>query len=96
MFYKMDNNLKNQIVEQAKMFNLNKVILFGSRAMGTNLERSDIDLAISGLVDQYMFKDALDANVNSLLRFDIVSLDSCSDTLLNEINKYGVVVYEKN
>ena len=35
-----------EIVELAKIYNLNKVILFGSRARGDHKLRSDIDLAV--------------------------------------------------
>ncbi|MBR2090142.1 MAG: nucleotidyltransferase domain-containing protein, partial [Fibrobacter sp.] len=40
--------IQNQIRKFAKECVLDKVILFGSRARGTNRERSDIDLAVSG------------------------------------------------
>ena len=35
-----------QIVNIAKKYNTKKVVLFGSRARGTNHPKSDIDLAI--------------------------------------------------
>ena len=38
-----------QIVNIAKKYNTKKVVLFGSRARGTNHPKSDIDLAIYGL-----------------------------------------------
>lgn len=37
-----------QIVNIAKKYNTKKVVLFGSRARGTNHPKSDIDLAIYG------------------------------------------------
>ena len=37
-----------EIIKLAKTYNLNKVILFGSRARGDYKSRSDIDLAVSG------------------------------------------------
>ena len=36
------------IKRAAKDFGMEKVILFGSRARGTNHDKSDIDLAVSG------------------------------------------------
>lgn len=41
-------NIIHQIETFAKECFLDRVILFGSRARGTNRERSDIDLAVSG------------------------------------------------
>ena len=41
-------NIQRQIEEFARTCKLEKVVLFGSRARGTNRERSDIDLAVSG------------------------------------------------
>ena len=41
-------NIQRQIEEFAKTCKLEKVVLFGSRARGTNRERSDIDLAVFG------------------------------------------------
>ena len=40
-----------QIVNIAKKYNTKKVVLFGSRARGTNHPKSDIDLAIYGCED---------------------------------------------
>ena len=44
-----DRNIQNvyrQIVEISKKYQVKKVVLFGSRARGTNMPKSDIDLAI--------------------------------------------------
>ena len=40
------NIINNYVLELSKEININKVILFGSYAKGTNHEDSDIDLAI--------------------------------------------------
>ena len=47
-----DRNIQNvyrQIVEISKKYQVKKVVLSGSRARGTNMPKSDIDLAIYGL-----------------------------------------------
>ena len=54
---------------------VDKVVLFGSRARGTNTERSDVDLAVYG-GDFDSFYWSITDNVNSLLSFDIVNLDT--------------------
>ena len=45
-------NLPNKIVEEIQIFarerQIAKVVLFGSRARGTNEERSDVDIAAIG------------------------------------------------
>ena len=47
-----ENGIQAHVIEEiialAKKYNLNQVILFGSRARGDYKSRSDIDLAVSG------------------------------------------------
>ena len=45
-YYMANSELKNFINEISGKYNLKKVILFGSRADGTNREDSDIDLMV--------------------------------------------------
>ena len=40
------NLLKKQILHLRQSFNPNKIILFGSRARGDNMEESDVDLIV--------------------------------------------------
>ena len=90
-------NVYEQIVEFAKEFNVEKVILFGSRARGTNNEKSDIDIAVYGCNDFEKLKDKIDEELWSLLNVDIINMNSkyVSDELRKEIKKDGVVLYEK-
>ena len=90
-------NVYEQIVEFAKEFNVEKVILFGSRARGTNNEKSDIDIAIYGCNNFEKLKDKIDEELWSLLNVDIINMNSkyVSDELIKEIEKDGVVLYEK-
>ena len=72
-----------------------KVILFGSRASGTNTERSDIDIAVTGGNFSTFYED-IQEKVHSLLMFDVINMDSgISETLRHEILN-GVVIYEKS
>ena len=74
---------------------VDKVVLFGSRARGTNTERSDVDLAVYG-GDFDSFYWSITDNVNSLLSFDIVNADkNISDELKREIARDGIVIYVK-
>ena len=74
---------------------LQKVILFGSRACGTNAPRSDVDLAVSG-GDCEGFYWAIKEQAPTLLSFDFVFLDKgISEELRKEIERDGVTLYEK-
>ena len=52
MMINMKYNLPDRILRElsffAKKYSVTKIILFGSRARGTNTERSDIDIAVYG------------------------------------------------
>lgn len=91
----LPQNIINSISDLACRCNLDKVILFGSRARGDNRERSDIDLAIQG-GDTVAFAAGVDEDIPTLLMFDVVDLDKpVQKELLDEIRKDGVVIYEK-
>ena len=95
MTYNLDKRVEDDIVRIAKKSNVKKVILFGSRARGTNSERSDIDLAISGGNALDFYYD-VEEKAHTLLMFDVVDLDKgISEALQAEINKDGVVLYEE-
>ena len=49
MKYNIPERVLKDISAFAKKYSINKVILFGSRAKGTARERSDIDIAVSGV-----------------------------------------------
>lgn len=84
-----------EIESYSKQHNIDRVILFGSRAKGTNTERSDIDIAVSGGDFDAFYWD-IKENLHSLLMFDIVNMDdSISDDLNEEIARDGVTIYEK-
>ena len=89
--------IRQQIIDLAQRYDLNKVILFGSRARGDNRERSDIDLAIAGeLADCIEFSLAAEEEISTLLMFDFVIIDkTLSPELKAAIEKDGVILYEK-
>ena len=64
-------------------FGANKVLLFGSRAKGTALERSDIDIAVDLLIQEI-------EELPTLYSVDIVKMDDCTnELLLEDIRQYG-------
>lgn len=96
----MKHNIPDRVVKDittfAGQYDIERVILFGSRARGTHAERSDIDIAASG-GDVDSFCLALKENAHSLLSFDIVDLrQNTSEELEREIRRDGIVIYEKN
>lgn len=93
--YALDKNIENELVTLAKKHRLNKLILFGSRAKNTNHEKSDIDIAVKG-GDIINFIFDVKEQVNTLLLFDIISLDeNISENLAEEIKKGGIILYEE-
>ena len=72
-----------------------RVVLFGSRAKGTALPESDIDIAVSGVQDVEALREALE-ELPTLYKIDLVSLDDCAnELLLEDIAKYGREMQEK-
>lgn len=84
-----------QIEEFAKEYELQKVILFGSRARGDYHKTSDIDLAVlSGNVSEFIM--AVDEHTDTLLMYDVVDLrGTVQKELLESIKKEGIILYEK-
>ena len=75
------NSILEEIINLAKKYSASTVILFGSRAKGTATERSDIDIAVSGIPDAENLREELDNCGNQLL--------------LEDIRKYGREIYKK-
>ena len=95
MKYNLPDRIIREISSFAQEHSISKIILFGSRARGTNTERSDIDIAVYGGDFDGFFWD-IKENTHSLLMFDIVQADSpISAELKEEIEKDGVMIYEK-
>ena len=84
-----------EICDIARKYNVQKVILFGSRARGDFKTKSDIDLAVQG-GDFIRFMLDVNEETSTLLKFDIVNLDEEIQNELREaIKKEGKIVYEE-
>ena len=96
----MDNTgIKAEVIEEirklAKKYDVTKVILFGSRARGDFKRTSDIDIAVTG-GDFMRFALDVDEETSTLLKYDIVDLDSdMQDELRESIREEGRILYEK-
>lgn len=75
--------------------NINKVILFGSRAKGNERINSDIDICI----DAYKIERGTIVNdINEIIGVyscDIVFYDSLNKEISDQINRYGIIIYTK-
>jgi len=80
------------IAETAKIcrkYGAKEVILYGSRAKGTARERSDIDIAVSGVKDFEILAEEVD-ELPTLYSIDLLNMDTCRNELLMEdIRQYG-------
>lgn len=84
-----------EIRELARRYQVERVILFGSRARGDYKRTSDIDLAVSG-GDIARFALDVEEETSTLLKYDIVSLDQpVQEDLMASIKREGRVLYEK-
>lgn len=76
------------IVNTLKPFNIQKIILFGSRAKGNYKRGSDVDLAISG--DERKASCLLNEETNLPYFFDVVNMDKINKkNLLEHIRRAG-------
>lgn len=95
MKFNIPQRVLDDITACAKKYNVDKIILFGSRAKGTHRERSDIDIAVVGGDFDGFYWD-IKENAWTLLMFDIVDMSGrISEKLQKEIDKYGVTIFEK-
>lgn len=69
-----------QIAALAEKYQAEKIILFGSRARGDNQERSDIDLAVYGILQENHASFWADIDeLPTLLKFDLVHISADID-----------------
>lgn len=95
MAYNIPDRVYKDIIRFADADKILKIILFGSRAKGTHTERSDIDIAVSGGDFDAFYYD-IKEKIHSLLTFDVIDLDkNVSEELKKEIDRDGVIIYEK-
>ena len=90
-------NLKSIIAPIARDFGVQKVLLFGSRAKGTETENSDYDYLISkGNISSLLTYIAFVNSLEEALGKDVdVVTDTSNDAeFIDMISKDAVVVYE--
>lgn len=88
-----------QIKNIAKEFpEIEKILLFGSRAHRDHGPRSDIDLAVIAPKlaesDWLYFTEAIE-NLETLLKFDLIKWEYAQDELRNEIDQCNETIYSR-
>lgn len=87
-------NVMQEIMMLAIKHQIQKMIIFGSRARGDFRKTSDIDLAVKG-GDVTRFTIDLE-DTDTLLEYDVIDLGkSVNPDLLKSIEEEGRVLYEK-
>ena len=95
MKYGLKESLIEELIGYAQKYDIEKLMIFGSRARGDYSERSDIDLAFWG-GDATNFILDVNEDTNTLLLFDIVDMSRpVQEELKTSILSEGVVLYEK-
>lgn len=94
-----DTGIKPQVMEEirelARKYDIEKVVLFGSRARGDFRRTSDIDIAVEGGNFERFALD-VDEETSTLLEFDIVNLNKeMQQDLRDSIRMEGKTLYEK-
>lgn len=97
--YGIRDNLFDDIINEFKKTNIEKVILFGSRARNDYKYNSDIDLAViftNNDNDNYIKLFTKLENLNTLYKFDIIDYSKITNIKLKEeIDKDGIIIYKK-
>lgn len=91
----IETQVINEIIDLAKSNEIEKVVLFGSRARGDYHRASDIDLAVCG-GDITNFALDVEEKTSTLLTYDVVDLSKkLQEGFRESIEKEGKILYEK-
>lgn len=72
-----------------------EIILFGSRTNGKSRKTSDIDIAIKSKESPLFVKEILDEDLETLLKVDVVDINTVDKQFKRDILANGIVLYEK-
>ncbi len=91
----LENKYVNEIKKAGKKYGIQKIILFGSRALGTQKKHSDVDIAIL-CKDRKTFlsyKTYLEYETSVPYTFDVIRLSDVSHKkLLKHIEDHGILL----
>lgn len=94
-----DNQIKEIVDKIQKFPEIEKAVIYGSRARGDFKPSSDVDIAIFGEKTNWALsaslQDELEEETYLPYFFDVVSYNTItSNDLKAEINKYGKILYD--
>jgi len=94
----LDQKLKEQLFRIGQRINkVDKIILFGSRAIGDNTKKSDIDLAfVAPTMTKWEWTELtfdLEEDLDTLLLIDMIKYEDASEEFKNKIKKTGKILY---
>lgn len=94
----LEKRIADEIVAIANKYkNIEKILLFGSRAREDNSFKSDIDLAIYSQGQFGEFIEEIETKTSTLLEFDFSNMNIISDNFfIDQVKKEGIVIYEKH
>lgn len=80
---------------------VDKIVIFGSRARSDCSMKSDIDIAVFGNAisdtDVNIIKHRLEEEIKTILKFDVVNFNTIEkNSLRDNILKQGKVIYERS
>lgn len=79
----------SEVAKLCRNFHAKEVILYGSRTKGTARERSDIDIAVTGVKNFDILEEKIE-ELPTLYSVDLLNMDTCRNDLLKEdIRQYG-------
>ena len=89
----------NQVIDAAiRYIDPERIVLYGSRARGSDHATSDYDIAFAGLLHPQnwsRFVLDLEENAETLLPFDLIRYEDASCALRSQIDADGVILYER-
>jgi predicted nucleotidyltransferase len=92
----LSRELLEQIVDAiVRQVNPKKIIIYGSRARGDYAATSDIDIAVECDNGKEFYRCVIDDEVRTLLKLDIVDLNEVNGRVRDEIEREGLLIYEK-
>lgn len=92
------NAILEYLNQQSMLDNVDRIILFGSRAKADAEERSDFDLAFDcPKLSQHAWLELISflEDAPTMLKIDAIRYNTSSDELRNRIDKEGKVIYEQ-
>lgn len=83
----------------ARQGSVNKIIVFGSRALGDYEKYSDLDLAVDApemtKYEWLKLKEFAIYDLNTFIKVSLVHYSTNPDKLKNRINQTGKIIYEQ-